>query len=153
MRDRRQRAEKLIRGQQERAPLLFIGGLLVESEGNASIPIANPATGQPIGRTPAANVRDVVRAVDAPRNAAEDWAALPPGQRAAVLNACADVLEQQADDLAILEAMQTGKTFREVLNVDIGGAVALLRFYAGFGGKRPGETHELGSGMLGLTVW
>lgn len=153
MRDRRQRAEKLVRTHQEKVPLLFIGGLLVESEGNATIPIVNPANNQPIGRSPAANVRDVEHAVDAARHAADDWAALPAQQRGAILQQCADVLEQYADDLAILEAMQTGKTFREVLNVDVGGAIAQLRYYAGFGGKRPGETHELGNGTLGLTVW
>src|SRR5215470_11016220 len=113
MRDRRQRAEKLVRTQQERVPLLFIGGLLVESEGNATIPIVNPSNGQPIGRSPAANVRDVEHAVDAARHSAADWAALPSQQRAIILNQAADVLEQHADDLAILEAMQTGKTFRE----------------------------------------
>lgn len=153
MRDRRQRAEKLVRSQQERAPLLFIGGLLVESEGNATIPIVNPASGQPIGRCPAANVRDVEHAVDAARHAAPDWAAMPGSQRAAILEQAATALEQYADDLAIVEAMQTGKTFRDVLNADVGGSLAALRFYAGYAGKRPGETHDLGANIFGFTTW
>jgi hypothetical protein len=64
----------------------------------------------------------------------------------------ADLLEQQSEDLAILEALQTGKTFREVLAQDLQRGIRLLRYYAGFEGKRPGEIQDLGKGQLGLTV-
>jgi acyl-CoA reductase-like NAD-dependent aldehyde dehydrogenase len=150
MRDRRKRAEKLIRHYQDRTPLLFIGGLAVESDGSATIEITNPANGEPIGRTPAANTRDVERAVDAARSGHLEWVAMAPDQRARALSSAADLIEQESEDFAILEALQTGKTFREALNVDVASAVAVLRYYAGLIGKRPGETHDLGNGALGF---
>lgn len=153
MRDRRQRAEKIIRSYQEKTPLLFIGGLSVESEGNATIPVINPANGSPLGRAAAANARDVERAVEAAKAAASDWAAVPAPERGRLLWQLADTLEHHQEDLAILEALQTGKTFREVLNVDLAGSIAILRYYSGWAGKRPGETHDLGNGVLGFTHW
>ena len=67
MRERRARAETLIRVQQERIPHLFIGGLDVESEGNSTALVLNPANGQPLGRCPSANARDVEKAVEQAR--------------------------------------------------------------------------------------
>lgn len=153
MRDRKRRAEKLIRAQQDRTPLLFIGGLGVESDGNATIPIVNPSNGQPIGRTPAANVRDVERAVEAARSASQEWAEAAPAARAQILWKLADLIEHEAEDLAILEALQTGRPLRELANIDIASSVAILRYYAGWAGKRPGDAFDLGSGTLGLMHW
>ena len=78
MRDRRQRAETLVRIQQERIPHLFVGGLDVESESNATIAVVNPATGEPIGRVPAANVRDVEKAVAKAKRAHDDYGRSTP---------------------------------------------------------------------------
>jgi aldehyde dehydrogenase (NAD+)/phenylacetaldehyde dehydrogenase len=151
MRDIHQRADKLIRHYRDRVPSLFIGGLAVESDGNATIQISNPATGGAIGRTPAANVRDVERAVEAAKNGHLEWASMSPLQRAKVLWLVADLVEQESEDFAILESLQTGRTFREALHHDVMGAIAVLRHFAGYAGKLPGETHDLGGGVLAST--
>jgi aldehyde dehydrogenase (NAD+) len=151
LRDRRRRAEKLIRHQQDRTPLLFIGGLGVESDGSATIQITNPANGEPLGRTPAANIRDVERAGEAAKHASLEWSEASPVERGRVLWQLADLIEHEAEDLAILEALQTGKTFREALNADVAGAVQVLRHYAGYANKAPGESYDLGGGALAYT--
>jgi len=146
-----QRAETLIRTQQNRVPLLYIGGLGVESEGNATIQICNPADGRPIGRCPAANERDVQRAVRAGHRAFEgSWSELPASERSAILWRAADLVENEANDLAILESLQTGKTFREALTTDVVSAVGALRYYAGWVSKAGGESHDLGGGFTGV---
>ena len=71
MRERRRRAETLVRIQKERIPHLFVGGLDVESEANATLLVTNPADKEPLGRCPAANARDVHKAVEAARGAFE----------------------------------------------------------------------------------
>src|SRR5687767_12837841 len=120
MRERRLRAETLIRIQNDRMPHLFVGGLEVESEGNATIPIVNPATQEQIGRCPAANVRDVEKAVATARRCYEDeWRRTTPDQRMQLMWALADQIEGEIDDLAILESLQTGKTYREVMHSDL----------------------------------
>ena len=79
-------AAKLLGTQQNRVPLLFIGGIGVESEGQATIQVCSPADGQPIGRCPAGNGKDVDRAVRTARQAFDDtWKDTPPEERANIL--------------------------------------------------------------------
>lgn len=147
-----QRAETLIRTQQSRIPLLYIGGLGVESDGKATIQIRNPANGQPIGRCAAGNVTDVNRAVASAQAAyIEGWCDTPPSERAAILLRTADLIEREASDIAIIESLQTGKTFREVLTTDIASAIQVLRYYAGWTDKVGGGVQPLGGGFLGFT--
>lgn len=146
------RAEQLIRTLQNKTPMLYIGGLGVESEGNATIQVTNPYDGTMLGRCPAANRRDVDRAVKAGLRAFEDgWADMPPAERANILWRAADVIESSAHDLAILESLQTGKTFREALTTDVSSSVAALRYYAGFVSKRAGQVYDLGGGFIGIS--
>ncbi len=131
-------------------PHLFVGGLEVESEANATIVVTNPGTGEPIGRCPAANAKDVDKAAETARKAFEDgWGATHPCDRSKYLLALADAIEHEAEDIAILEALQTGKTYREVLQRDVHASAQLLRHYAGWAGKFPGESHELGPNLSG----
>lgn len=148
MRERRARAETLIRVQQERIPHLFIGGLDVESEGNSTALVLNPANGQPLGRCPSANGRDVEKAVEqARRVSADGWLHSRPEDRAQLILRLAHALEEESNDLAILESLQTGRVYRDILRRDIEGGVAALRYFAGWAGKGLGETVELEHGL------
>jgi aldehyde dehydrogenase (NAD+) len=154
MRDRRLRAETLIRVEQERIPHLCIGGLEVEADAHGTFPVTSPADQAILGRCPVASARDVERAVDAARRAFEDgWGETAPETRAELLWRLADRLQDEADDLAILEALQTGRCFREVRQLDLPRSVAALRAFAGLARSFTGETLELGGGRLGLTLW
>jgi acyl-CoA reductase-like NAD-dependent aldehyde dehydrogenase len=146
------RADQIIRALGARIPLLYVGGLGVESEGNATIQVVNPTDGQPIARVPAANDRDVEHAVRAARHAGEEgWNEASPSERAQVLWRAAELVEQEGNDLAILESLQTGKPLREARTYDVSSAVAALRYYAGWSNKHGGEVHDLGGGYLGFT--
>ena len=131
-------------------PHLFVGGLDVESEANATVLVSNPANQEPIGRCPAANARDVEKAALTAQRAFEDtWSGTTPAERAKYLLELSDAIRQEAEDLAILESLQTGKTYREVIQRDVHRASRILRHFAGWAGKFPGETHELGRGLTG----
>lgn len=149
MNERRKRADALVRTQRQRVPYLFIGGLEVESEANATVAVTNPATGETLGRCPVANARDVNKAVDA-AYAARRSGLLAPESRAAMLLALAEQVESEASDLAILSCLETGKAYRDVLRYDVRRSVRALRAFAGWAGKRPGEAYDLSSGRLGL---
>jgi aldehyde dehydrogenase (NAD+) len=152
MKSPHQRAEQIIHALHARIPLLYIGGLGVESEGNATIQVPSPIDGVAIGRIAAANDRDVERAIRAARHAGEEgWSDAPPSERSAILWRAADLLEQEAIDFAILETLETGKTLRESSTYDVQSAIAALRYYAGWASKRAGEVHDLGGGFVGLS--
>lgn len=154
MRDRRQRAETLIRVQQDKNPYLFVGGLDIESEGSATIVVTNPADGRPIGRVPTANVRDIEKAVASARKIHRDhFQQSPPSERARLLWRFSDALENEAQDFAILESLQTGKAFRDVLAHDIHPSIQVLRYYAGWIDKHAGDHHDLGPGRTASVSW
>ena len=154
MRDRRLRAETLIRIQQDKNPYLFVGGLDIESEGSATIVVSNPANGAPIGRVPTANARDVDKAVSTARRTHHDhWSQTAGAERARLLWRISDALEHEGDDLAILESLQTGKTFRDVLAHDIEPSIRVLRYYAGWIDKHAGEHLDFGHGRTASVTW
>ncbi len=154
MRDRRQRAETLIRIQQDKSPYLFVGGLDIESDGSATIVVSNPADGRPIGRVPTASERDVDKAVQSARRVYDThWRRRPPHERARLLWRFSKALENDANDLAIMESLQTGKAFRDVLAHDIKPSIRALQYYAGWIDKMTGEHLDLGDGHTGELRW
>jgi aldehyde dehydrogenase (NAD+) len=78
-------------------------------------------------------------AVAAARRALPAWKSLPGVARGKVLTAIADQMERDAAELAAVETRDNGKLLRENLN-QIGFAVRVLRYYAGWADKIGGET-------------
>lgn len=146
-----ERAQVLVDHWQKLPPMLHIGGATVESEASGTLEVQSPIDGRTIGRCASGNAADALRAVNAARRAQEDgWWETPPSERAAVLHKAAEIFEHYASDLAILECLQTGKTFREVQTRDLSHAIAALRFYAGIAESHRGQLHDLGGGFSGL---
>ena len=105
--------------------------------------VLNPATAEPMAEVPESSVEDVDAAVGAARRALPEWAATPPGERAAALLKLADRIEQNADELADIEARNAGKPRQAFLDDEIPFMVDNLRFFAGAGrvmeGRAAGE--------------
>jgi RHH-type proline utilization regulon transcriptional repressor/proline dehydrogenase/delta 1-pyrroline-5-carboxylate dehydrogenase len=106
--------------------------LAAESSGAAhaaALPVCNPANAADVvGRVREATVAEVGLALDAATQAALGWAALPPAERAAVLEAAADRLE--ADTLVLLPLLvrEAGKTAANAV-AEVREAVDFLRYY------------------------
>jgi betaine-aldehyde dehydrogenase len=105
--------------------------------------ILNPATAERLADVPESSVEDVDAAVAAARAALPGWAATPPGERASALLKLADRIEQNADELADVEARNAGKPRQAFLDDEIPFMVDNLRFFAGAGrameGRAAGE--------------
>ncbi|HEX4483378.1 MAG TPA: gamma-aminobutyraldehyde dehydrogenase [Solirubrobacteraceae bacterium] len=127
----------------------FIDGELVESEGNASEPVLNPATGEVLAHAPCSSRADVDRAVAAARRAFEGWSRTTPAQRAEALLAIADVIEQNAEEIARLEALNAGKPIEAVKGDELPVMADNLRFFAG--AARVLEGRAAGEYMEGYT--
>ena len=82
----------------------FIDGEPVASQGESE-PILNPATGEALARASKLTVEDVGRAVGAARRAFSQWSATTPARRAQALLALADVIDEHAEEIARLEAL------------------------------------------------
>ena len=93
-------------------------------------PVMNPADlGDTVGRVREATLADVNRAVASASLAAPIWAAVPPTERAARLDAAADRLEAQTLTLMALLVREAGKTCANAI-AEVREAVDFLRYYA-----------------------
>lgn len=98
--------------------------------GGPTHPVLNPATGEQIAAIPFGDRSDVDAAVAAASAALRAWRARTPGERAKVLLDMADIVDANAEELARLESLNTGKPLA-VSRGDIPGVSDALRFMAG----------------------
>jgi len=127
-----------------RKPQLFINNEWVDSEGGETLPVIDPSSAKEIGRIVEATAGDVNRAVAAARQAFDDgrWTGLPAIQRERMIHKFADLMEQHADELAELEAIDNGKPKGMALAVDLPAAINQFRYNAGWATKLGGEVIE-----------
>jgi len=82
-------------------------------------------------------------AVSAAEKAQPEWAALSLEQRADWLAIIADALESRHEELAELEALDTGKPLEVAREVDIARSIENFRFFADFARTLPEEVFEM----------
>src|SRR6266446_8682425 len=94
---------------------LLIGGKWLDSVSGKTFPTMNPATGEVICQVAEGDKADVDLAVKAARKAFEDgpWAKMHASERGRLLNKLADLIEQNQEELAALESLDNGKTYRD----------------------------------------
>jgi betaine-aldehyde dehydrogenase len=93
--------------------------------------VYNPATGEVIANAPLSSAADVDRAVQAAKTAFDGWSKTTPGERAQAMLKLADAIEENADEIAELEADNAGKPINAFREDEIPFMVDNLRFFAG----------------------
>src|SRR6266516_455233 len=132
----------------------FINGKYVEGTGSHSIEVRNPATGDLLVAVPDATAEDVNRAVAAARASfeAESWRGKDPSQKERIMLRVADLMESHKEELAAIESLENGKTFREALRADINPGIDSFRYYAGSIRRIYGETIPVDGSFLKYTL-
>jgi acyl-CoA reductase-like NAD-dependent aldehyde dehydrogenase len=118
---------------------LLIGGERVPAAEGRTFDSVNPATGEVFRTVAEAGSEDADRAVLAAAGAFEDWGARTPIQRAKVLYRFADLIEEHADELALIETRDMGMAIGDA-RWCAGNAAAVMRYYAGAIDKFFGST-------------
>ena len=109
---------------------MFVDGEFVDALSGETMEVVNPATGEVIAEVPRADEKDVDRAVAAAETAWESWREKTPKDRMELLLALADVIDDNAEELARLESLNVGKPWW--VAVDEPGMMSdNLRFFAG----------------------
>jgi acyl-CoA reductase-like NAD-dependent aldehyde dehydrogenase len=120
---------------------LLIGEEWVESASGETFETVDPATGEVICAVAKAGSEDVDRAVGAAQAALDGaWGELPASGRERLMHKLADLIEENAQELAELEALDNGKPVTFAGAVDVAGSAGHLRYYAGWPTKIEGET-------------
>ena len=129
----------------------FIGGEWVESSSGETMEVLNPATGEAIAEVPRGSAEDVERAVDAAKRAWGEWQSKTPKDRMELLLGLADVIDENAEELARLESQNVGKPWW-VAKDEPPAMSDCLRFFAGAArnleGKSAGEYVEGYTSMI-----
>lgn len=109
---------------------LLIANEWVDATGGKTIPVINPATGQPIGTVAHATVADLDRALAAAQQGFEAWRAVPAAERAAIMRRAANLLRERAGDIARLLTQEQGKPLAEAKGEALAGAEIIDWFAA-----------------------
>jgi acyl-CoA reductase-like NAD-dependent aldehyde dehydrogenase len=132
----------------------FIDGAFVDGTGSADIPVQNPATGEVLMSVPDASVDDVNKAVNVARRSFENesWRGKDPSEKEKILHRVADLMEARKEELAAIESLENGKTFREAVRGDINPGIDSFRYYAGWVRRIYGETIPVDGPYLNYTL-
>lgn len=132
------------------ATRLFIDGDYVDAVDGGRFETINPANRRTIAAMSAAGEKDVDRAVAAARKAFRSgvWSDMAPRDRMQILYKFADLIEQNASQLAVLDTLDMGKPISDMLNIDIPSCVETIRFMAEYIDKMEGSVTNTSSDIM-----
>ncbi len=130
---------------------MLIDGALVESRSGRRRPSINPATGREITDFPEADEHDVGLAVEAARSAFARWRRTPLYERAKLVRGLAQRIREHAQQLAYLDAVDSGNPIT-AMKSDVEMGCERLDFFAGLASEMKGDTLPLAPGRLHLTL-
>lgn len=120
---------------------MLVGGEWVDARSGDTFESTNPYNGKVWATAPEAGEEDVDRAVRAAREAFEEgpWSRMTGTERARLMRRLAELISDNAEDLAVVESTDNGKLLREM-----GGQLKTLPewyyYFAGTADKIQGET-------------
>ena len=122
---------------------MFLGGEWVQAAEGGTRAILNPADNEPIAQVADASVADAETAIGHARQAFDSgpWPKMRAQERATFLFKLADLIDANAEALAMLETRNNGKPLREA-KFDVADAASCFRYYGGLITKPLGQTFE-----------
>jgi succinate-semialdehyde dehydrogenase / glutarate-semialdehyde dehydrogenase len=128
---------------------LFIGGEWRDATGGGTLEVEDPATGETIATVADATNADADAALAAADEAFKTWRHVAPRERADILRRAYDLINERADELALLMTLEMGKPVSESLG-EITYANNFLRWYSEEAVRINGRftTNEAGNGRV-----
>ena len=133
---------------------MYIDGQFTDAASGETITRHSPAHGVPVASWPRAGKDDTERAIAAARRAFDhgQWAGMGAAERAKVLFKAADLIEAQAEELGLVESLETGKPILQAIG-EIHGAVDVWRFAAGAARTMAGQAYDnMGERILAMVL-
>ena len=111
----------------------------------------NPSSGESIGRVAVGGAGDVDAAVAAAKRGFVEWRAVTPLERAKILRRIAQLLRENAGELALIDAANCGNPVREMAS-DAMVAAAQVDFFAGLVTEMKGSSIPMGPDAVNFSV-
>ena len=121
----------------------FIGGEWIAPTTGEYRENPTPSTGETFCEVAYSSAQDIELALDAAHAAKDAWGRRSPAERAAVLNAVAEAIDENLELLAVAESYENGKPVRETLAADIPLAADHFRYFAGAARAEEGRISEI----------
>ncbi|MEJ8566188.1 aldehyde dehydrogenase family protein [Elongatibacter sediminis] len=124
---------------------LHVDGRSAPGHGEPALAPVNPSTGEVLCEFAPGSRADLDQAATAAAAAFEDgrWRLLPAATRTRILLRVADLIDENADELAELEMLDAGKLHGPAREAEIPFAAECFRYHAGWCTKLGGTTGEL----------
>lgn len=110
---------------------LLIDGKWVDAKDGATFDTYCPATGHLLATCAQASQEDLDMAVRAAWKAFETWKDVSPQERSSILLKIADLIDENAEKLALIETLDNGKPIRETRTIDVPLSSDHFRYFAG----------------------
>ncbi len=130
---------------------LFIGGKWVEG-GGKRFETHCPADGRLLATCEEADRGDIDKAVSAAWRAFETWKDVSPQERQRMLLKIADLMEANAEKLAMVETLDNGKPIRETRAIDGPLSIDHFRYFAGVVRAEEGEATMIDKDTMSLIL-
>lgn len=114
------------------------------------IAVDDPATGEIIGHVPNLGAAETERAIAVAVEAFPDWSRSDPHKRASFLREWARLIDENAEGLGALMAIENGKPFEEAKG-EVAYANGFIKWFAGEAERLIGETQDSPLGHVILT--
>jgi aldehyde dehydrogenase (NAD+) len=120
---------------------LLIGSEHSDAASGKTFDAIDPSTGEQFATVAAGGAEDTGRAVEAARKAFDEgpWPRMKGRERAQYLTKVADLVKQNAGDLAALESRDAGHTIRVSKNADISMVISTFRVFADLAAREQDE--------------
>lgn len=110
----------------------FIDGEYVDAVDGARFDSINPANGEVIASVASGSDKDIDIAVAAARKAfrSGSWSRMAPRERMEILYRFTRLIDEHAEQLAVLETINVGKPITDVLEIDLPSVIETFQFMA-----------------------
>ncbi|KAJ4959275.1 hypothetical protein NE237_026386 [Protea cynaroides] len=133
---------------------LFINGEFVDAVSGKTFETIDPGTGEVIARIAEGDTEDVDLAVKAAREAFDHgkWPRMSGFERGKIIMKFADLIEENAEELAALDSIDAGKLYTSGTAFDLPFTADTFRYYAGASDKIHGETLKMSRALQAYTL-
>ena len=130
----------------------YIKGELVAPKSGKYLDNYNPAKGEVYSYIPDSTAEDIESAYAAAESAKEMWAATSKQERSDIMMRLAQLIDDNAEELALAESIDNGKTVKLAAHVDIPRASSNIRFFATAILHYASESHDMDGTAINYTL-
>jgi betaine-aldehyde dehydrogenase len=129
----------------------YYGGAWHEPKAGRFVETISPGTGQSLGKVAESGADDIDAAVASAKVAFMEWRRVLPLERAKILRRIAEILRQNTNELAMIDAADCGNPVKEMVS-DAMIAAAQMEFFAGFVTEMKGVSIPMGPDVINFSV-